>query len=179
MADFLGDPTARLQGRLTLNPIKHIDPIGSIIVPIITSIAGFTFGWAKPVPFNPYNLRDMKKGELFIAAAGPFSNLAIALVFGLIMRYLIISDNVIVPFMVIASQIVIVNIVLAVFNLIPMPPLDGSKIFFSMMPNKYVHIRNMMENNGPVFALIAVFILWPILSPVIPWVFQLFTGISL
>src|SRR4051812_1743887 len=75
MADRLGDPTARLAGRLTLNPLKHLDPVGSIIVPLITSMAGFTFGWAKPVPFNPYNLKNKRLGEFLIALAGPASNL--------------------------------------------------------------------------------------------------------
>src|ERR1700722_18659718 len=82
VAEMLGDPTARLAGRLTLNPLKHIDPIGSIIVPILTSLAGFTFGWAKPVPFNPHNLKNPRSGELLIALAGSASNFLIALVFG-------------------------------------------------------------------------------------------------
>jgi Zn-dependent protease len=86
MADWLGDPTARLQGRLTLNPIKHIDPVGSIIVPLITSLSGFTFGWAKPVIYNPYNLKNKRQGEFLIALAGPASNLVIAAIFGFIIR---------------------------------------------------------------------------------------------
>ena len=89
MAQYLGDPTARLAGRLTMNPAKHIDPIGSILVPIVTALmpGGFVFGWAKPVPYNPYNLRDQKWGDAKVALAGPMMNLGIALVFGLLLRF--------------------------------------------------------------------------------------------
>jgi len=179
MADRLGDPTARLAGRLTLNPLKHIDPIGSIIVPLITSLAGFTFGWAKPVPYNPYNLKNRRQGEFLIALAGPAANLAIALIFGTILRFMDLNAPGIAPFVTIISYIVIINIVLAVFNLIPLPPLDGSKILFSVLPNQYGRVRMVLEQYAPVFVLIVVFFLWQILSPVIPWVFQLFTGISI
>lgn len=179
MADRLGDPTARLAGRLTLNPIKHIDPVGSIIVPLITSLAGFTFGWAKPVPYNPYNIRNKRQGEFLIAAAGPASNLLIALIFGTILRFVAGSGSVSLPVLTAFSYIVIINIVLAVFNLIPLPPLDGSKILFSVFPDQYGRARMTMERYAPVFVLIVVFFLWQLLSPVIPWVFRLFTGISL
>ena len=179
MADRLGDPTARLAGRLTLNPLKHIDPIGSIIVPLITSLAGFTFGWAKPVPYNPYNLKNRRQGEFLIALAGPAANLVIALIFGTILRFMDLNAPGIAPFVTIISYIVIINIVLAVFNLIPLPPLDGSKILFSVLPNQYGRVRMVLEQYAPVFVLIVVFFLWQILSPVIPWVFQLFTGISI
>ena len=121
MADWLGDPTARLAGRLSLNPLKHIDPIGSILVPIVTSFAGFTFGWAKPVPYNPYNIvHNRRRAELLIALAGPASNLLIALIFGTLIRFGLMYE--------LFGYIVIINIVLAIFNLIPLPPLDGSKI---------------------------------------------------
>src|SRR3990167_11543260 len=81
VANSLGDPTARLEGRLSLNPIRHLDPFGSILVPIVTSLSGFTFGWAKPVPYNPYNLRNGRRGEVMVALAGPLSNIIIALFF--------------------------------------------------------------------------------------------------
>src|SRR3989344_7026652 len=110
MADCLGDPTARLQGRLTLNPIKHIDPVGSIIVPLITSLAGFTFGWAKPVPYNPYNLRNRRQGEFLIAIAGPLSNLLIALIFGTIIRFVSVEMVTLTSFIEITSYIVVINI---------------------------------------------------------------------
>lgn len=185
MAEMLGDPTARLSGRLTLNPMKHIDPVGSIIVPLITSLAGFTFGWAKPVPYNPYNLRNKRQGEFLIAAAGPASNLLVALIFGTILRFAAssISDGAsaagLTPFITIVSYIVIINIVLAVFNLIPLPPLDGSKLLLAFLPNQYGRVRYLLEAYGPVWILIVVFFLWQIVSPVIPFVFRLFTGISI
>ncbi len=179
MADRLGDPTARIAGRLTLNPLKHIDPVGSIIVPLITSLAGFTFGWAKPVPYNPYNIRDKRRGEFLIAAAGPGSNLLIAIIFGTIIRFTAEAGVLSIPVLTVFSYIVIINIVLAVFNLIPLPPLDGSKILFSVFPDQYGRARMTMERYAPVFVLVVVFFLWQILSPVIPWVFRLFTGISL
>ncbi len=178
MADWLGDPTARLQGRLTLNPIKHIDPVGSIIVPLITSMAGFTFGWAKPVEFNPYNLRNRRQGEFLIAMAGPLSNLLIALIFGTIIRFTVASASVMTPFLEVCSYIVIINIVLAIFNLVPLPPLDGSKLLLAWLPNQYGQFRTMLERYAPIFVIIVIFFLWDFVSPVIPWVFRLITGVS-
>lgn len=176
MADRLGDPTARLQGRLTLNPIKHIDPIGSIVVPLITSLAGFTFGWAKPVPYNPYNLKNKRQGEFLIAAAGPLSNLAIALAFGTIIRFTVAGEMT--PFIQIASYIVIINIILAVFNLIPIPPLDGSKLLFSFLPNQHGRVRAMLEAYAPFLIVIVIFFLWEAISPIIEPIFKLFTGVD-
>lgn len=177
MADKLGDPTARLQGRLTLNPIKHIDPVGSIIVPLITSIAGFTFGWAKPVPYNPYNLKNKRSGEFLIALAGPASNLIIALIFGLIVRFT--QEGVMTPFIEIALYIVLINVTLAVFNLIPIPPLDGSKLLFSLLPQQYGRTRRTLEMYAPFLIVIFVFFLWQLISPIIWPIFKVFTGISL
>jgi len=185
VADRLGDPTARLAGRLTLNPIKHIDPVGSILVPLVTSLFGFAFGWAKPVPYNPYNLKNRRSGEFLIAAAGPASNFFLALVFGTIMRFVAagITDQAtataMAPFMTVLSYIVVINIVLAIFNLIPLPPLDGSKFLFSVMPQQYGRLRYIMESYSFIFVLIVVFFLWQLLYPVIPWAFWLFTGLSL
>jgi Zn-dependent protease len=134
-AYILGDPTAKLAGRLTLNPIPHIDPLGSIVVPLILSIlpGGIVFGWAKPVPYNPYNLK-VKNGPAYVALAGPASNFAIALIFGLIIRFgwgAALMGTSALP---ILSTIVLVNIMLGLFNLIPVPPLDGSTILFSFFP---------------------------------------------
>jgi len=177
MADWLGDPTARLQGRLTLNPIVHIDPIGSIVVPLITSLSGFTFGWAKPVPYNPYNLKNRRQGEFLIALAGPASNLLIALTFGLIIRFfiggLIMSDAA----LQIMAYIVIINIVLAIFNLIPLPPLDGSKLLLAFLPNQYGRFRLTLERYGFIFVLLVVIFLWQLISPVVPFIFTAITGL--
>ena len=177
-ADALGDPTARMSGRLTLNPIKHIDPIGSIIVPLITSLAGFTFGWAKPVPYNPYNLKNKRQGEFLIAAAGPASNLLIALIFGTILRFVANGGAAITPFVEVTTYIVLINIMLAIFNLIPLPPLDGSKLLFSILPNQYGRERYVFEAYAPLWILIVVFFLWQVIQPIIPFIFQLFTGMA-
>lgn len=182
MADRLGDPTARLQGRLTLNPIKHIDPVGSIVVPLLTSLAGFTFGWARPVPYNPYNLRNRRVGEFLIAAAGPLSNIGIALIFGLIIRFVfgtsIVAGSFAAGFLEIASYIVLINIVLAIFNLIPIPPLDGSKLLFSFLPQQYGRLRNTLEMYAPILIFVVVFFVWKIISPIIWPIFRAFTGID-
>ncbi|MFA6601367.1 MAG: site-2 protease family protein [Candidatus Paceibacterota bacterium] len=179
MAEYLGDPTARLQGRLTLNPLKHLDPVGSIIVPLITSLAGFTFGWAKPVEFNPYNLKNRRQGEFLIALAGPLSNLLLALIFGIVIRVAIGSSQISMPFVEMASYIVLINIILAVFNLIPLPPLDGSKLLFAWLPEQYGRARLIMETYAPLFILVVVFFLWQVISPVIPYIYSLITGIAL
>jgi Zn-dependent protease len=152
-----GDSTAYYQGRLTLNPIKHLDPIGSVIVPIVTSLAGFPFGWAKPVPFNPYNLKNQRWGELLVAIAGPISNLIIALVFGLIIRFgvLSLSGN----FIGICFIVMFVNLALAIFNLIPVPPLDGSKILFSFLPLRLQQYRIYIERYS--FLLVIILIILP------------------
>lgn len=176
VADKLGDPTPRLQGRLTLNPFKHLDLVGSFIVPIITSFLGFTFGWAKPVVYNPYNLKNKKAGEFLIALAGPVSNICLAIIFGLIVRFAIQQYPVVTPFIEVTSTIVVINIVLAVFNLIPVPPLDGSKILFSYLPLRFQRFRMKMEMFGPVVILLVIFFLWQFISPVIPYLCSVITG---
>ena len=142
VANYLGDPTAKHAGRLTLNPIKHLDPIGSVIIPIILVLTtGKGFGFAKPVPINPYNFRDKKYGSLKVALAGPGANLTIALIFGLLLRFLLhfdfLSNNIFPPFYFIVS----INILLAIFNLIPIPPLDGSHILFTFLPSSMEKLK--------------------------------------
>lgn len=178
MANVLGDPTAKLQGRLTLNPIKHIDPIGSIIVPLLTSVAGFTFGWAKPVEYNPYNLRNKRTGELLIALAGPVSNLIIAIVFSFIVRIVVPNLSEYNTSVSILNYIIIMNLVLAVFNLIPLPPLDGSKIIYSIFPNQYGKVRHILELYSPVFIFLTVFVLWRFISPIVFVIFKLLVGFN-
>jgi Zn-dependent protease len=182
-AYLLGDNTARLQGRLTLNPIKHLDPIGSIILPVILffSTAGsFLIGWARPVPYNPANLRDERRGTFIVAIAGILANLIIAISFGLIIRFAfsngISLDN---PFYKITSIIVMLNLVLSLFNLIPIPPLDGSKILFSILPIKYRHIENFLEKIGPILLILFIIFIWQSISPFIYILFRLITGVSL
>ncbi len=176
-AELLGDPTPRLQGRLTLNPLKHLDFFGSFIVPVLTSMAGMTFGWAKPVEWNPYNVKDRRWGELIISLAGPVSNFVIAIVFGLIVRYF--HNLLPIPFIQISSYIILINIVLAVFNLIPLPPLDGSKVLFSILPPSMIRVRETLERYSIFFFLILVFFLWRFVEPVVPYLFRVVTGIAI
>lgn len=175
----LGDPTPRIQGRLTLNPLKHLDPVGSVLVPIITSLFGFTFGWAKPVQWNPYNLKNPRSGEVIIAAAGPACNLLIAIIFGLLIRlselpnFLPFSTS----FIQISSYVVLINIVLTLFNLVPLPPLDGSHILFSLLPPRLANVRMVIERYSIFFLLIALFVIWPLVSPLIYVLFHALTGV--
>lgn len=133
-ANSLGDPTAKLQGRLTLNPIKHIDPIGSIMIPAFLVLSGSSilFGWAKPVPYNPYNLRNQRWGEAIVASAGGLTNIFLAVTFGLIARFGFgtLPDE----FVAIAAMTAFVNLFLGLFNLIPIPPLDGYTVLRGLLP---------------------------------------------
>ncbi len=134
-ADALGDPTARLSGRLTLNPLPHIDFVGSILVPalLLTSNAPIFFGWAKPVPYNPYNLKNQRWGEALVAGAGSLTNLGIAVLFGLLVRFgpsVGLSESM----LTIAAIISLTNLFLGLFNLIPFPPLDGFTVLRGILP---------------------------------------------
>ncbi|MBT9166168.1 MAG: putative zinc metalloprotease Rip2 [Chloroflexi bacterium] len=175
MAYYLGDPTAKYAGRLTLNPIRHLDPIGSILVPLFLVIIGspFLFGWAKPVPFNPYYLRDRRYGSLKVAIAGPASNLLIALVFGLLIRSF--PDLAGLPGVI---YIVLINILLAAFNLMPIPPLDGSHILFTFLPSSMQRFRIIFSQYG--FLVIVVFIFvggFRLIFPLVLQIFSLITGL--
>lgn len=178
VALFFGDETARYQGRLTLNPIKHLDLMGSIIIPtlLIISGSGFVFGWAKPVPVNPYNLRNRKWAEPIVALAGPLSNISLAIIFGLIVRFggqfILLSPS----FLYIAGYVVLINLVLAVFNLMPIPPLDGSHLLFSAIPEKYANFKMTLQRFGFIFILIFIFFIWPFLVKYIPYLKSLITG---
>lgn len=161
-ANWLGDPTARLQGRLSANPLVHIDPLMSVILPGLLLLSGspILFGAAKPVPYNPYNFTNQKWGEAIVAAAGPAANIFIALVFAALVRsadILQLSDT----FLTLAIQIIILNIFLAFFNLVPIPPLDGSKILPKFLPfglaMRYSSFRQAMERNVALsFAVVII-----------------------
>ncbi|MEY2641348.1 MAG: hypothetical protein RL150_741 [Candidatus Parcubacteria bacterium] len=170
----LGDKTALYAGRLTLNPIKHLDLFGSVILPILLSFSGFVFGWAKPVPYNPYNLRNRRWGELLVAIAGPLSNILLAIVFALVIRFVPIDQTM----LLVALLIVQVNIVLAIFNVMPIPPLDGSKILFALFPNQYGAWRDVLERWGMLLVILFIFFLWPLVTPIVAAVFQLLTGVT-
>ena len=152
-ANWLGDPTARLQGRLSPNPLVHIDPFMSVILPALLVISGshFLFGAAKPVPYNPYNFTNQKWGEAIVAIAGPATNIALAIIFALIIRFADMLPMVSMAFLTLSFQVVILNLFLAFFNLVPIPPLDGSKILPNFLPFglrlKYERFRQILEQN--------------------------------
>ncbi len=176
-AYYLGDPTAKDAGRLTLNPLVHMDLFGTVILPVFLLLTGGIFiGYAKPVPYNPDNLKDKKYGSLKVALAGPLSNLFIALVFGLFLRFFsgtILANEVIPPtFLSFITTIVIINIALALFNLIPFPPLDGSKVLYDLSPKLGVRVMNLGAS-GIILALLTAFFLLPTL---IDLVFQALVG---
>lgn len=181
VAERLGDPTARLLGRLTLNPLKHIDPFGSIILPLLLSLVpgGFVFGWAKPVPYNPANLKRPVRDAALIAAAGPVSNLVIALIFGLLVR---LGVGVGIPgvsgalFINLAALIVLVNVSLAIFNLVPIPPLDGSKILAALIPRSMAGAYVALERYGFFILIFYIAAGAPFIGPLISGLFTLFVG---
>jgi len=147
-----GDPTARLLGRLTLNPIPHIDPIGSILLPLLLLVTSspILFGWAKPVPVNPLNFRNYRWGEITVSAAGPLSNLALAVIFS----YLLLLAPANLGLMKMALYGVHINIILALFNLIPIPPLDGSHILSILLPRDLARAYAYLEPIGFILILV-------------------------
>ena len=164
VAYYLGDSTAKDAGRLTLNPIVHMDLFGTVILPLVLLFTGGIFiGYAKPVPYNPDNLRDKKYGSLKVAIAGPLSNLFIALAFGLFLRFfsgVILTNSAIPPiFLSLITMIVVINIALALFNLIPFPPLDGSKVLYDLSPKLGTSIMNLGASGMILALLIAFFVL--------------------
>jgi Zn-dependent protease len=184
----LGDGTARMFGRLTLNPIVHFDPIGGILlaVSVIASAGNFGFGWAKPTPVNPMNLRNGRYGEAIVAFAGPVSNLVLAAAAALPLRYILdhpeLVDRIglLFPILVLFVQL---NLILMVFNLVPIPPLDGSKVLFAFLNPRLVwQWRPILEQYGFI-VLILVFFFPPgdsigarIIFPIIDAVFRFLVG---
>ncbi len=166
-AFFLGDRTALDAGRLTINPIAHIDPVGSIVLPLLTAWSGFFFGYAKPVPYNPANLSNKKWGEALVAAAGPASNFIIAILFAVVIRVFGAQGMPVDSLAIQAcASIVLANLFLGLLNLIPVAPLDGSKILFSVLPYKSIGVRRWMEKNQLILVglVLALIILTPILE---------------
>ena len=179
-AEHLGDPTARNAGRLTLNPLKHLDLFGSFLMPIalyIISGGAFFFAAAKPVPYNPNNLKHPRSGSAKIALAGPATNLLLAAIFSVALRisaYLPVSD----VFLTFLAIIVYLNIALAIFNLIPIPPLDGSKILFALLPPSETTYRvtYFLERYGLILVLLFAFFGFQLLIPLMQGIFTLLTG---
>lgn len=180
MADRLGDPTAKNMGRLTLNPIPHLDLFGSILLPFILVVTGarFVFGWAKPVPFNPYNLNDPKYGPAKVAIAGPLGNFITALFFGLLLRFfsgLLIGINpILLEFVAI---IIYINLLLMVFNLVPIPPLDGSKVIAPLLPHGWQVRFQEMERYGMFLVIVFIMFGFSLIIPIIQFLFNLIVGV--
>lgn len=158
MAEKLGDGTAREQGRITLNPLVHIDPFGSILLPAILIMAGspIVFGAAKPVPVNYNNLKNPKSGMALVSLAGPLSNFALAVLFTIPIK-LGLANSIAYP---ILLQAILINLVLGTFNLIPIPPLDGSKILASLAPDEWMYKILEWERYGFVLVLIFLYLGW-------------------
>lgn len=171
MAYSLGDQTAKNAGRLTLNPLPHLDFFGSILLPFLTYVlGGFIFGYAKPVPYNPLNLNDRRFGPAKVGFAGPLSNILIALIFGLILRFLpTFLQATILPDL--FSFIILINLVLAIFNLLPVPPLDGHWLLLSIIPDRFYSFRNFYLRYGLVLFILVLFFILPL---IFHFVFQLF-----
>lgn len=161
-AERLGDPTPRLMGRLTLNPLAHLDPLGTLMMLLIR------FGWGKPVQFDPFNLRNPRRDSAIISIAGPASNLILAVICSIVLRILLVSSlNNLFTFSLIAllQPLIILNVVLAVFNLVPVHPLDGFKIVGGILPKEYSQQWDELERYGMIFLL---FLLFPIFGRIAP-----------
>ncbi len=184
-ANALGDPTARLAGRLTLNPIPHIDLMGSVIIPafLIFTNAGILFGWAKPVPYNPYNLKNQRWGEAMVAAAGPMTNIFIAILFAFVVRAAAMG---LVPpeAGTFAALVVFVNLFLGLFNLVPLPPFDGYTVLASVLPYKHAMALRNFEARvrawGPIGLIAVLFLFIFFLSSpfyaLVLWIFRILVG---
>mgnify|MGYP001574860836 CR=1 FL=1 len=178
-ANAMGDTTAKNLGRLTLNPIRHLDLFGSLILPLMLYLVGFpVFGYAKPVPYNPLNLNDQRWGPAKVALAGPASNVLLALLFGLVFRFLpdVFSSSLVPTLFVV---IIYVNILLAVFNLFPIPPLDGHWILFSLLPRGWEWLKDVIYQYS-IFLFVALIVFggsW--LSALTQTLFQWITGAQL
>ena len=178
VANSLGDPTAKNLGRLTLNPLKHLDMFGSVLLPLISFfLGGFIFGYAKPVPYNPLNLSDRKYGSAKVAIAGPASNVALAVLFGLTLRFLpdIFSTSLIPELL---SIVVTLNLFLAIFNLFPIPPLDGHWLLMTFLPAQFTAVRNFLYKYSFLLLIMFLFLIFPLLMPFINTLFRLLTGIG-
>jgi Zn-dependent protease len=173
VADRFGDPTARLLGRLTLNPLKHLDPIGTLALIV------FKFGWARPVPVNSRNLRNPKKDMIWVALAGPVTNLCLAVLSAFLMRLFLLMQNsttvgelsnIIEPLTLMAAFSLYINVILGLFNLIPIPPLDGGRILSAILPDRFTDLFNRLEYFGFIIILFVIFYtpLWSkVLQPLV------------
>lgn len=180
MALALGDPTAKDEGRLTFNPTKHFELWGSFLLPILLffgTSGRFIFGWAKPVPFNPYNLKNPKRDAGLIGLAGPLSNILVAVLFGVFIRLIVHFQLIgLLKLIPLFGLIIQINLIQAVFNLVPIPPLDGSKILFAFLPRGSERIMLFLEQYGLFLLLAFIFFGFQYLLPVIDFLYRLIIG---
>ncbi len=178
VAYHLGDPTAKLAGRLTLNPIKHVDLFGTILLPLLmllfTMGQGPIFGWAKPVPVNPFNFRDQKWGTVKVAISGPATNFLIAIIFGLSIRFFALPDFLSLLF----TIIIFYNLLWGLFNLVPIPPLDGSHILFRFLGKKFWKFKMILQQYGLFILIFFIFFGLRLLIPLVFYCYQLLVGQS-
>ncbi len=179
MAHALGDTTAKDAGRLTLNPLKHLDPFGSFLLPLFLFIStGFTVGYAKPVPYNPNNLSDHRHGPAKVALAGPASNIVLALLFGIAYRVLV--GTMVSPMMLELIQgIILINLSLAIFNLAPIPPLDGHWLLLTVLPARFLEFRTFLYRYSLPLLFVFIIFIFPKIFPLIIYLFRLITGVTL
>lgn len=170
MADRLGDPTPRLHDRLSLNPIKHYDPVGTTMLIVSAVFLGFPFGWAKPVPIDPYNLDNPKRDSGLIAIAGPVINILMAVICALLIRLVFMESPLVNVFLV---YVIMVNVSLAIFNLIPIHPLDGSKVLMGLLPTSLAYEYQAIMNRYGTLLLMFAIIPWGGQSPISSLVFPL------
>jgi len=181
VANALGDPTAKYAGRLTLNPLKHLDPWGSFFVPLMLLVFSggrFVFGWAKPVPYNPYNLRYQRWGPALVGLAGPAANFSLAVLFAGLIRLADYYGFGLTPFFLFFHVIVWINLVLGTFNLLPIPPLDGSKILFAVLPYSWQSLKIFLEQYGFLILVLFLFFGFRLLIPLIISIYGILVGPS-
>lgn len=180
MAEREGDSTARMLGRITLNPLKHIDWVGSVILPLalILTNAGFVVGWAKPVPYNPDNLKHGNTSIAKVSIAGIVVNLSIAIIFGLLIRLSIAVGFISQAFIDIASVIVLVNVALALFNAMPVAPLDGFRFLSAVLPYQVQPVMRFIEQYSLPILLVFIVFIWKFVAPFAFVVYSLLTGIA-
>lgn len=177
-ARSMGDETAERMGRLTLNPLPHLDLFGSVILPLVSKLTtGLMFGYAKPVPYDPSKLSDRRYGAAKVAIAGPAANILLATLAGLVLRAAGPALDPLVQSLI--SYIVWINIILAFFNLMPIPPLDGHWLLITFLPTVYHRFRHVLYRYQWVFLLAFIFIIFPLFAPVLLAFFTLLTGTRL